>query len=257
MKISLDKFSIYCEFLRMKKTLAILGGAGAIGRALTLNAIANDWNVIVLDLESTIEKYSVPNGVEYKYIDLFDDNLLQETFRSIGPLQGFVNTAGFTTSMQEIVDLDFEDITEVITGNLIGAFKASKLAMPKITEGKGALVNVASGLASFSRPKFGPYAAAKAGLISMTKTLALEAAPLVRVNAVSPSAVDTDFIHGGAGRAQIKPLDLDFESIANTTPLKRIATPEDIVGPILFLLEGASSYMTGQVLWVNGGSYMP
>tara|TARA_B100001057_G_scaffold7429_1_gene6798 strand:- start:2829 stop:3554 length:726 start_codon:yes stop_codon:yes gene_type:complete len=241
----------------MTKTLAILGGAGAIGRALTLNAISNDWNVIVLDLESTIEKYPVPNGVEYKYIDLFDDNLLQETFRSIVPLQGFVNTAGFTTSMQKIVDLDFEDITEVITGNLIGAFKASKLAMPKLTEGKGALVNVASGLASFSRPKFGPYAAAKAGLISMTKTLALEAAPLVRVNAVSPSAVDTDFIHGGAGRAQIKPLDLDFERIASNTPLKRVATPEDIVGPILFLLEGASSYMTGQVLWVNGGSYMP
>ena len=129
--------------------------------------------------------------------------------------------------------------------------------MPKLKEGKGALVNVASGLASFPRPKFGPYAAAKAVLISMTKTLALEAAPLVRVNAVSPSAVDTDFIHGGAGRAQIKPLDLDFESIASNTPLKRVATPEDIVGPILFLLEGASSYMTGQVLWVNGGSYMP
>ena len=128
----------------MKKTLAILGGAGAIGRALTLDATANDWNVIVLDLESTIEKYPVPNGVEYKYIDLFDDNLLQETFRSIGPLQGFVNTAGFTTSMQKIVDLDFEDITEVITGNLIGAFKASKLAVPKLKEGKGALVNVAS-----------------------------------------------------------------------------------------------------------------
>jgi len=62
---------------------------------------------------------------------------------------------------------------------------------------------------------------------------------------------------GGAGRAQIKPLDLDFETIASNTPLKRVATPEDIVGPILFLLEGASSYMTGHVLWVNGGSYMP
>ena len=237
----------------MKRTLAILGGAGAVGRTLTLYAIKNDWRVIVLDLKSTIEKYSVPSGVEFKYTDLFDENLLAETFKSLGPLQGFVNTSGFTTSMQEIVDLDSEDITEVITGNLIGAFKASKLAVPKLKEGKGALVNVASGLASFSRPKFGPYAAAKAGLISMTKTLALEAAPSVRVNAVSPSAVDTDFIHGGAGRAQIKPLDLDFESIASNTPLKRVTTPEDIVGPILFLLEGASSYMTGHSLIVDGG----
>ena len=241
----------------MKRTLAILGGAGAIGRTLTLYAIKNDWRVIVLDLKSTIEKYSVPSGVEFKYIDLFDENLLAETFKSLGSLQGFVNTSGFTTSMQEIVDLDSEDITEVITGNLIGAFKVSKLVVPKLKDGKGAMVNVASGLASFARPNFGPYAAAKAGLISMTKTLALESAPKVRVNAVAPSVVDTEFIKGGAGRNQIKPLDLDLENIAMATPLKRLATPEDIVGPIMFLLGDASKYMTGQVLWVNGGSYMP
>ncbi len=241
----------------MKRTLAILGGAGAIGRTLTLYAIKNDWRVIVLDLKSTIEKYSVPSGVEFKYIDLFDENLLAETFKSLGSLQGFVNTSGFTTSMQEIVDLDSEDITEVITGNLIGAFKVSKLVVPKLKDGKGAMVNVASGLASFARPNFGPYAAAKAGLISMTKTLALESAPKVRVNAVAPSVVDTEFIKGGAGRDQIKPLDLDLENIAMATPLKRLATPEDIVGPIMFLLGDASKYMTGQVLWVNGGSYMP
>ena len=241
----------------MKRTLAILGGAGAIGRTLTLYAIKNDWRVIVLDLKSTIEKYSVPSGVEFKYIDLFDENLLAETFKSLGSLQGFVNTSGFTTSMQEIVDLDSEDITEVITGNLIGAFKVSKLVVPKLKDGKGAMVNVASGLASFARPNFGPYAAAKAGLISMTKTLALESAPKVRVNAVAPSVVDTEFIKGGSGRNQIKPLDLDLENIAMATPLKRLATPEDIVGPIMFLLGDASKYMTGQVLWVNGGSYMP
>ena len=241
----------------MKRTLAILGGAGAIGRTLTLYAIKNDWRVIVLDLKSTIEKYSVPSGVEFKYIDLFDENLLAETFKSLGSLQGFVNTSGFTTSMQEIVDLDSEDITEVITGNLIGAFKVSKLVVPKLKDGKGAMVNVASGLASFARPNFGPYAAAKAGLISMTKTLALESAPKVRVNAVAPSVVDTEFIKGGAGRDKIKPLDLDLENIAMATPLKRLATPEDIVGPIMFLLGDASKYMTGQVLWVNGGSYMP
>ena len=241
----------------MKRILAILGGAGGIGRALTLEAIRNDWHVIVLDLEATLEKYPVPNGVEYRYIDLFDENLLTETFKSMEPLQGFVNTAGFTAPMQEIVDLDFDTVTEVLTGNLIGAFKVSKLVIPKLCEGEGAMVNVASGLASFARPNFGPYAAAKAGLISMTKTLAIEAAPKVRVNAVSPSVVDTDFITGGAGRAKIETLDLDFENIARTNPLKRAATPEDIVGPIMFLLGEASKYMTGQVLWVNGGSYMP
>ena len=100
--------------------------------------------------------------------------------------------------------------------------------------------------------------ASKAGLVNLTKTLALEAAPKVRVNAVGPAAVDTAFLRGGTGRSEEnEPVSLDIKSYVQMTPLARMATPQDIVGPIMFLLGEDSKFMTGQTLWVNGGGYMP
>jgi len=120
------------------------------------------------------------------------------------------------------------------------------------------MVNAASGLAQYIRPGFGAYAAAKAGVIALTKTLAIENAPVVRVNAVAPSAVDTAFLRGGTGRSnEDEDIEMDVDAYVNAIPLKRIATPIDIVEPILFLLGTGSGYMTGQVLWINGGAYMP
>jgi len=241
----------------MKKSLAILGGAGAIGRALTKAALSENWHVTVLDLRKTVDTYPVPEGADVKYIDLFDEQLMASTVEALGNLNGFVNAAGFTSSMKPIQNIELDEINEVIQGNLVGAFTVTKLILPKLKAKQGAIVNIASGLAQYPRPNFGPYSAAKAGLISLTKTLALEVAPDVRVNAVAPSAIDTDFTRGGAGRNKADQLDIDFNMIAEMAPLKRAATPEDVVGPILFLLSDASQYMTGQVLWVNGGSYMP
>ena len=241
----------------MTKSLAILGGAGAIGRAVTKAALREKWHVTVLDLKKTIDQYLVPEGANVKYIDLFDEKLMASAVEALGNIDGFVNAAGFTSPMKQIQNIKLDEITEVIQGNLVGAFMVTNLILPKMKPKQGAIVNIASGLAHYARPNFGPYSAAKAGLISLTKTLALEIAPDVRVNAVAPSAIDTDFVRGGAGRTKAEPLDIDFNMIAKTTPLKRVATPEDIVGPIMFLLSDASQYMTGQVLWVNGGSYMP
>lgn len=107
-------------------------------------------------------------------------------------------------------------------------------------------------------PNYGAYSASKSAVIAMTKTLALELAPKLRVNAVAPGLVDTAFLRGGTGRSAE-----DAESIVNLdaykaiTPLDRIAQPADITGPIRFLLGPDSGFMTGQVLWVNGGGYMP
>lgn len=241
----------------MTKSLAILGGAGAIGRAVTKAALSEKWHVTVLDLKKTVDQYPVPEGANVKYIDLFDEKLMASAVEALGNIDGFVNAAGFTSPMKQIQNIELDEITEVIQGNLVGAFMVTHLILPKMKPKQGAIVNIASGLAHYARPNFGPYSAAKAGLISLTKTLALEIAPDVRVNAVAPSAIDTDFVRGGAGRTKAEPLDIDFNMIAKTTPLKRVATPEDIVGPIMFLLSDASQYMTGQVLWVNGGSYMP
>ena len=145
----------------------------------------------------------------------------------------------------------------VIDANLTGAFLVAKAALPRLKAGRGAsLVNVSSGLAARLRPGFGAYGASKAGLIALTKSIAVENAPDIRANVVAPGAVATAFLRGGTGRAEAA-VRLDVDAYARALPLGRIAEPADVVGPILFLCGPGAAYMTGQVLWVNGGGLTP
>ena len=138
-------------------------------------------------------------------------------------------------------------------------FMARAKYHPLLQAGRApSLVQASSGLGQYIRPGFGGYATAKAGLIAVTKTLALEWAPGIRVNAVGPGAVDTAFLRGGTGRSdEAQPLHFALDSYTNAIPMKRLAVPDDVAGPIMFLLGSDSAYMTGQVLWINGGAYMP
>ncbi len=241
----------------MKQKLALLGGAGAIGRALTTRALTEGWEVTVLDLHASLSAHPVPEGVEAVPIDIADAASIAAAFEGLGPLDGFVNLAGYMSPSQPLADTPLDAFDDVMTGNLRGAFLTAQAALPLLKQNGGAMVNVASGLGAHVRPGFGPYAAAKAGMISLTKTMALEAAPDVRINAVGPSAVDTAFLRGGEGRRSDQPMPVDLSAVAANTPLGRIATPDDVVGPILFLLSTDAAFMTGQVLWINGGGYMP
>lgn len=241
----------------MTRKLAILGGAGGIGRVLTSRATADGWDVIVLDLPASLAAHPVPDEVKAVPIDISEPASVKVAFGGLGALDGFVNLAGFMSPHRALADTPLDAFDDVMTGNLRGAFLAAQAALPLLNQAYGAMVNVASGLGAHARPGFGPYAAAKAGMISLTKTMALEAAPHVRVNAVGPSAVDTAFLRGGEGRARNDPAPVDLKTVAAATPLGRIATPDDVVGPILFLLGTDSAFMTGQVLWINGGGYMP
>lgn len=241
----------------MKQKLAILGGAGGVGRVLTTRAVEKGWQVTVMDLPASLTAHPVPDGVTAVPIDINDPASVAHAFNGLGPLDGFVNLAGFMSPIRSLTETPLDTFDEVITGNLRGAFLAAQAAMPLLTKAGGAMVNVASGLGAYTRPGFGPYAAAKAGMISLTKTLALEGAPHVRVNAVGPSAIDTAFLRGGEGRTPNNQVAIDLDAIAANTPLGRMATPEDVVGPILFLLGTDAAFMTGQVLWINGGGYMP
>lgn len=239
------------------RKLAILGASGAIGRALTARARHEGWDVTALDLAATLAAYPPSEGVRAHAVDLKAPDTLTDAMAAIGAIDGFVNLAGFMSPVRPLSDTPIDEFDDVIGGNLRGAFLAANAALPHLIERRGAMVNVASGLAAHARPGFGPYSAAKAGMLSLTKTLALEAAPQVRVNAVGPSAIDTDFLTGGAGRKQREKEPINLQAIAEATPLKRIATPDDVAGPVLFLLSDAASYMTGQTLWINGGAYMP
>ena len=243
--------------------LAVLGGCGGIGRALVAESLQRGLRVSVLDLATSLASHPPPDGVDGIAIDATDPDSLRAGFSQLqsnyGALDGFVNLCGFMIDNQPLAQTSDASWHEAIDGNLSAVFNASMLALPLLAKGDGgSLVNISSGLASHTRPGYGPYAAAKAGVISLTKTLALEHAPKVRVNAVAPAAVDTAFLRGGTGRSnEHGEPHVDIDAYTRMTPLQRMAQPDDITGPILFFLSEEARYVTGQVLWVNGGNYMP
>lgn len=245
--------------------VAVVGGCGGIGRVLVTVCLANDLKVCVFDLEASYDQSPAPKEVPFFPIDATLEDNIENAFQKLGNkwqgLDVLVNLVGFTSEKRTIKDISPPEWDELISGNLRSAYLVVRAALPLIQKaGEGSIINTASGLASWIRPGYGPYAAAKAGLIAMTKTIALENAPRIRANVVAPGAVDTAFLRGGTGRRAADadmPPRLDLAAYAKTIPLARIAVPEDVVGPILFLAGEASRYMTGQVLWVNGGGYMP
>lgn len=240
----------------MSGPLAILGGCGGIGRVLVNEAARAGYDVHVIDLPQSIEAH--PPDVPAVAADATSESDLARAANALpSGLVGGVNLSGFMADNRPVADTALDTWDEVLTGNLTASYNAARALKSKL--GKGAsFVMTGSGLGHFARPGYGPYAIAKAGIAALTRQLALEWAPDVRVNCVAPSAVDTAFLRGGTGRSdEQQEVRLDLEGYARAIPLRRIAEPEDVTGPILFLLSGASRYMTGQVLHVNGGTYMP
>ncbi len=241
--------------------VAILGGAGGIGRVLVAELMDLGVETFVLDLPASLERHPQPClsiGVDILKEDSIDA-AMRELHQSAGTLDGFVNLAGYNARLIPLPEMDTAYFDDVVGGNLRGAFLAARAAVPLLKGQEGAsMVMVSSGLAKNVRPGFGAYSASKAAVIAMTKSFALECAPGIRVNAVAPGMVDTAFVRGGTGRSnEDGEPEMNMEAYRQMTPLKRMAVAKDVTGPIRFLLGPDSGFMTGQVLWVNGGGFMP
>jgi 3-oxoacyl-[acyl-carrier protein] reductase len=242
----------------------VTGGAGGIGRGLVAALQEAGCRVAVMDLAASLSRHPAAAGVRAIEADLSDEASVTAAFGVLSSewdaLDGVAMLAGFSLARQPIASFDAAAWDSVIEGNLRSTFLTARAALPLLHKGDNpSVVTTASGLAVKSTPGFGPYAAAKAGVISMTKLLAAENAPKVRVNAIAPSAVDTAFLRGGTGRGgddAAGGTHVDLAAYAATIPMQRIATVEDVLGPVLFLLGPASGYVTGQTLHINGGLLM-
>lgn len=243
--------------------LLVVGGCGGIGRVLVKAAVETGLAVAVLDLPHVIAQHRPPAGVTALPADATDEAQVAAAFAALDKqwtgLDGLVNLAGFTNQRVPMEEIDPDEFDAIHAASLRGTYLGARAALPRLrAAGGGAIVHTASGLATRVLRGFAPYAAAKAGVIALTKAIAVENGPAIRANTIAPSATDTEFLLGGTGRAPThggaKHVDMN---VVQATPMKRLGLPEDVVGPILFLLGPASRFMTGQVLWINGGGITP
>jgi 3-oxoacyl-[acyl-carrier protein] reductase len=166
-----------------------------------------------------------------------------------GALEVLVNNAGIWVP-NPLASLDAAELDETLEVNVAGSFLCAAAALPLLERGIGGnIVNITSTAGQRGEPRYSPYAASKGAMIAATRSWAVELAPRIRVNSVAPGWVDTDMTAAalaGEGRR---------EALAGI-PLGRIATPEDVAGPVLFLASPLARHVTGEVLSVNGGSVM-
>lgn len=239
--------------------VAVVGGAGGIGRAVVSRLLACRARVFVLDLPASLARHDQP-GTQAIACDATDEAALAQSFTAVGALDGLVVLAGFTEARTRVADTASSTFRDVLDGSLTTTFLACRAALPFLRQGRApAIVTMASGLAVKATPGYGAYSAAKAGVLALTRLLAVEEAPAIRVNAVAPAAVDTAFLRGGTHRGgdDSHATRIDLDAYVHTVPLRRLAVPDEIAGPILFLLSAHAAYITGQTLHINGGLLMP
>jgi 3-oxoacyl-[acyl-carrier protein] reductase len=174
---------------------------------------------------------------------------IAQVLESFSGLDGLVNNAGITAD-QLLLRMKVEDFDRVVQTNLRGAFLCTKAVMkPMMKARNGSIVNLSSVIAQMGNPGQANYAASKGGLEAMTRSMALEMASRnIRMNCVAPGFIGTEMTEQMDEKQK--------EAISTRIPLGRMGSPEDVAGPVAFLLSDASTYITGQVIQVNGGLYM-
>lgn len=243
--------------------IAVVGGCGGMGRALVAAALGSGMRVAVLDMERSLAKSPPPAEALALVCDVSEEASVQAAFDRLrtqwGALDALVDLAGYTGDEIRVRELPVSE-WDAITGTCLrGMFLVTRAALPLLEAGSNpSIVLTASTFGHLvAHPGYAPYAASKAGVVSLGKALATECAPSIRVNVVSPGMFETPFLQGGLGQKERGPTALNVEKFPRVVPLRRLGQPSEIVGPILFLIGPAASYITGQVLHVNGGIWAP
>ena len=234
----------------------VTGGSRGIGAATAIELAKLGYTVVVnyrkdqSAAEEVVKKITDLGGdavaVKCDISCAYDVKALFEEADRLGALRVLVNNAGISY-IGLLQDMKMGDIRKQISVNLFGAVICSQEAARRMVSKKsGAIINIASMWGEVGASCEAVYSATKAGLIGFTKALAKELGPSgIRVNCVSPGVIRTDMN---------RELDVEtLDELAQDTPLLRIGTPEDVAKAVAFLAREESSFITGQILPVNGG----
>jgi 3-oxoacyl-[acyl-carrier protein] reductase len=240
------------------RVAVVTGASRGIGRAIAVRLAAQGATLVAAarerNAEATVNEIAAAGGTaELASVDVGDagaiDALVAGTLERHGRIDILVNNAGIAKD-QLMLRMKREDWDAVIATNLTAAFALTQAVLkPMIRQKGGRIICISSVVGQSGNAGQANYAASKAGLIGFAKAVAQEVASRnITVNVVAPGLIETDMTRAMTEGAR--------EEWASRIPLKRLGTPDDIAAAVCFLASREASYITGQVLAVNGGMYM-
>ena len=235
----------------------VTGGGQGIGKVIVGHLLEAGYTVSVLevDLEAMGEleqTYPAPDRLCTTLGDVSREedvkSFLRRTVERFGGVYGVVNNAGISRN-KPLRELSLEEWNTVLGVNLTGPFLLVKHAVPYLETEGGLVVNICSTRALMSEPNTEAYSASKGGLLTLTHALALSLGPKIRVNAVSPGWIEVSAYKKASQRKDPRLSEADH----NQHPAGRVGDPSDIARMVLFLLDPANSFITGQNFVIDGG----
>ena len=245
----------------MNKIAVVTGGAGGIGQAVAERFAKDKQTVVFLDMNEhagteVIDAFR-KRGIDLSFqrADLTQEGEVTTAFDKIkfdhGRVDVLVNVAGGSLHRHPLADFPLTHWQAVIDANLTSTFLCCRAVVGVMKDQKsGAIVNISSDIALSGDAGRSAYAAAKAGILGLTRSLALELATFgVRVNAVAPGRIATP-------RVRANYTDAEWEAAAKRIPLGHAGAPEDVAEAVAYLSSDAAKHITGQTIHVNGGRIM-
>lgn len=245
------------------RSAVVTGAARGIGRSVAHRLAGLGARTLIWDLDGELAEQTAgelrdllssqgrPHRLEWSRVDVSDSIAVEECMAQAAAVDGLdvlVNNAG-TTSVQQTEGMLLDVWERTIRINLSGTFYCCRAAIPHLKRRPvSAIVNISSSSALVGGGGGAHYAASKAGIDGLTRHLARELAPEVRVNSVQPRTIETDLFHDRYAHAP-----LEQEKLLNQIPLRRLGQPEDIADAVAFLASDWAGYITGQILLVDGG----
>lgn len=247
----------------MSRVAVVTGGASGIGLGVARRFVADGHAVAILDSNAGAADAAAKElaGQGAKVLaaaaDVADRASVVAAFEQVraelGPVAILVTSAG-VESFDDLLAITPERWDRIIAVNLTGTFSCVQAAVPDMIDaGWGRIVTISSSSAQSGAPKMAHYAASKGGVIALTKSLARDLAGHgITANTIPPSLVDTPMARASEAAGDFPGVDV----VAPMIPLKRAGTPADIAGACSFLCSEDGSYITGQLIGVNGGMYI-